>query len=158
MASIVKTPSGYRAQIMLKGIRKSKSFKAKYKAINWARNEEELIRLKLLDGEKKELLYGPEVIFLGHTKAQGRESAAPIASQSITIDSFELEALLARAAEAGAKRVMMTLVTYNISEAAKRLGLSSRTVSKRIHEAKIKTINGRITGAELMRYLREFDG
>ena len=44
MASIVKTATGYRVQIEIKGIRKSKSFASKREATLWAAKEENAIR------------------------------------------------------------------------------------------------------------------
>lgn len=43
MASITKTPKGYRAQIEMKGVRKSKSFESKREATLWAAKEEAAI-------------------------------------------------------------------------------------------------------------------
>jgi hypothetical protein len=45
MASITKTPKGYRVQIDMKGVRKSKSFEAKRDATLWAAQEEAAIGL-----------------------------------------------------------------------------------------------------------------
>lgn len=73
----------------------------------------------------------------------------------ILIDQVQLEGMLTRAAEMGARQAVMCLVTYNLSDAAKQIGISSKTLSKRIDEKKIKVVDGRITGAELMRYLKE---
>ena len=73
----------------------------------------------------------------------------------ITIGRLELYELLRQAGEEGARQAIMSLVTYNFTDAAKQLGISSKTLAKRIEERKIMTVDGRITGAELMRYLKE---
>ena len=73
----------------------------------------------------------------------------------ILLDQIQLQDMLTKAAEMGARQAVMCLVTYNLSDAAKQLGISSKTLSKRIEEKKITTVDGRITGAELMRYLKE---
>ena len=150
MASIVKTPAGYRAFIMLKGIRKSKSFKSKYLANEWALKEESLIMSKLRQSEQS--VYRPEEVFL-HL---GKDSELPKHQESngITFTVNEVEALLERAAEIGAKRAILALVTYNLTDAAKQLNITTKTLSKRISEKKIMHVDGRITGHELMKYLR----
>ena len=73
----------------------------------------------------------------------------------ITIGRLELYELIRQAGEEGARQAIMCLVTYNFTDAAKQLGISSKTLSKRVEERKIRTVDGRITGAELMRYLKE---
>jgi hypothetical protein len=150
MASIVKTPAGYRAFIMLKGVRRTKSFKSKYLAVNWARNEENLIRAAYEPVD--ESVYRPNEVFL----YQGDELQAPNEQDSNVpiLNQKEIEGLLEWAAEKGARRAIMTLVTYNLGDAAKQLGISPPTLAKRIKERKLKTVDGRITGAELMRYLK----
>jgi hypothetical protein len=151
MASIVKIPSGYRAFIMLKGIRKSKSFKSKYSANEWARKEENLIMAKVQQPEQS--VYRPKEIFL----YLGKDSQLPKHQEPnrITFTDNEFEALFERAAEIGAKRAILALVTYNIKDAAAQLNMDPKTLSKRISEKKLKLVDGRITGAELMRYLKE---
>lgn len=136
---------------MFKGIRKSKSFKTKYSAIDWARNEENLIMAKLQQPEQSE--YPSKNIFL----YLGKDSELPKHQESnaITFTVNEVDALLERAAEIGAKRAILALVTYNLTEAAKQLGITTTTLTKRIREKKIRAVDGRITGAELMRYLKE---
>ena len=71
------------------------------------------------------------------------------------LDDARLEEMLVKAAEIGARQAVMCLVTYNLSDAAKQIGVSSKTLAKRIEERKLKVVDGRITGAELMRYLNE---
>src|SRR5690606_17348150 len=44
MASIQKTTQGYRAQIKLKGIRESKSFRTRRDAVEWAARRETEVR------------------------------------------------------------------------------------------------------------------
>ena len=75
-------------------------------------------------------------------------------TNAITFTVNEVEALLERAAEIGAKRAILALVTYNLKDAAAQLNIDPKTLSKRISEKKLKLIDGRITGYELMKYLR----
>jgi hypothetical protein len=150
MASIVKTPAGYRAFIMLKGVRRTKSFKSKYLAVNWARNEENLIRAAYEPVD--ESIYRPNEVFL--YQGDEPESSNDQDSNLLTFNQKEIEGLLERAAEKGAKRAIMALVTYNLGDAAKQLGISLPTLAKRVKERKITVVDGRITGAELMRYLK----
>ena len=75
----------------------------------------------------------------------------------IAIHPDQLEALLQRAAQIGAqlgaKQAIEGMVCYHYKDACKRLGISYNTLQKRIQEGKIKPVDGRITGAELLRYL-----
>ena len=75
---------------------------------------------------------------------------------TITIEQFELQKLLVEAARQGANHAIDDLVTYNLIDAADRLGISYPTLNRRINEKKIRPIDGRITGAEIRRYLSEF--
>lgn len=50
-------------------------------------------------------------------------------------------------------KAISTLVSYNIKDAAKQIGITPNTLTKRIMEGKIKSVDGRITGAEIKRYL-----
>ena len=72
----------------------------------------------------------------------------------ITITKQELEALLTRAAKRGADEAIAAMVIYTYTDAAKKLGICYNTLKKHIVAGKIKSIDGRITGAEIQRYLR----
>lgn len=61
--------------------------------------------------------------------------------------------MLVEAAKLGANYAIEDMVCYHYKDACKRLGISYNTLQKRIQEGKIKPIDGRITGAELRRYL-----
>ena len=50
-------------------------------------------------------------------------------------------------------KAISALVSYNIKDAAKQIGITPKTLTKRIMEGKIKSVDGRITGAEIKRYL-----
>jgi hypothetical protein len=65
----------------------------------------------------------------------------------------ELEHLLIQAAQRGAETAIRRLVTYNYADAANRLGVCENTLRKRIRERKIHPVDGRITEAEIQRYL-----
>ena len=71
----------------------------------------------------------------------------------ITLHPEQLEEMLARAAQKGAQQAFEEMVCYHYKDACKRLGISYNTLQKRILEGKIKPIDGRITGAEIRRYL-----
>ncbi|SET59984.1 hypothetical protein [Thorsellia anophelis] len=71
-----------------------------------------------------------------------------------TLEDFELEELLAKAAEKGAKRAFETWALYNLKDACVKLGVSYPTLKRKILEGKIKTVDGKITGAEILKYLR----
>ncbi len=71
----------------------------------------------------------------------------------ITIEHHELQRLLVEAARQGANHAIDDLVCYHFNEACERLGISYNTLKKRILEGKIEAIDGRITGAEIRRYL-----
>lgn len=74
---------------------------------------------------------------------------------TITIDEKELERLLTDAAKRGAEQAIDDLVTYNLRDTAERLGVSYATLQRRIAAQKIRAVDGRITGAELRRYLTQ---
>lgn len=74
---------------------------------------------------------------------------------TITMDQHELQTLLERAAHIGAQRAIEDMVCYHYQDACQRLGISYNTLQKRIKEGKIHPIDGRITGAELRRYLSQ---
>ena len=44
---------------------------------------------------------------------------------------------------------------YHYKDACERLGISYNTLQKRIKEGKIRPVDGRITGAEIRRYLSQ---
>lgn len=71
----------------------------------------------------------------------------------VTLERHELKAMLVEAAKLGASHAIEDMVCYHYKDACKRLGISYNTLQKRIQEGKIKPIDGRITGAELRRYL-----
>lgn len=77
---------------------------------------------------------------------------------TVTIARSELRALLIEAANIGVQRAFEDLVCYHYKDACKRLGISYNTLQKRILEGKIRPIDGRITGAEIRRYLTEHVG
>lgn len=74
---------------------------------------------------------------------------------TITIEQFELQNLLREAARQGANLAIEDMVCYHYKDACKRLGISYNTLQKRILEGKIRPVDGRITGAELRRYLQQ---
>lgn len=71
----------------------------------------------------------------------------------ITIEQHELQRLLIEAARQGANHAIDDLVCYHFNDACARLGISYNTLKKRILEGKIRPVDGRITGAEIRRYL-----
>lgn len=71
----------------------------------------------------------------------------------IGIHPDQLRVMLSEAAKEGAQRAIEEMVCYHYKDACKRLGISYNTLQKRIAEGKIKPVDGRITGAELRRYL-----
>lgn len=73
----------------------------------------------------------------------------------VTIEQHELKSMLIEAARIGANLAIEGMVCYHLKDAATRLGVSYNTLQKRIAEGKIKTVDGRITGEELRRYLTE---
>ncbi|AVL70648.1 hypothetical protein AAEX37_01095 [Oligella sp. MSHR50489EDL] len=75
--------------------------------------------------------------------------------KTVTLTQYELEEMLTAAATAGAKKVFDNLMVYNKAEAAKLLRVSYMTLQKRIDSGHIKTVDGRITGAEISRYLEQ---
>jgi hypothetical protein len=72
---------------------------------------------------------------------------------TLTLTSGELRRLLIEAARQGASIAIEDMVCYHLKDACKRLGISYNTLQKRILEGKIRPLDGRITGAELRRYL-----
>lgn len=71
----------------------------------------------------------------------------------VTLEMHELRALLVEAARLGANHAIDDMVTCNLKDAAEKLGVSSPTLYRRMTEGKIRPVDGRITGAELRRYL-----
>lgn len=71
-----------------------------------------------------------------------------------TLEDFELEELLVKAAAIGAKRAFEDLTVYSLADTCKRLGITYSTLQRRIAEGKIKPIDGKVTGAEIARYLK----
>lgn len=71
----------------------------------------------------------------------------------VTIDKAELQAMLEQASKNGAQQMFNDIAVYNMTESAQLLGISMNTLRQRIREGKIKPVDGRITGAEIMRYL-----
>lgn len=73
----------------------------------------------------------------------------------VTIEQHELQRLLVEAARLGANHAIEDMVCYHLKDACARLGISYNTLKKRIHEGKIQAVDGRITGAEIRRYLAQ---
>lgn len=78
-------------------------------------------------------------------------------TQNITLSKSELFDLVREAAIQGANQIIDDMVCYHYNDACKRLGISYNTLQKRIQEKKIRPIDGRITGAEIRRYLQQID-
>lgn len=76
---------------------------------------------------------------------------------TITLEQHELKQLLVEAARLGANHAIEDMVCYHYNDACKRLGMSYNTLQRRIQEKKLRPVDGRITGAELRRYLTQFD-
>lgn len=74
-------------------------------------------------------------------------------TQDIVIARSDLHALLKEAARLGANQAINDLVCYHFKDACVQLGISYNTLQKRIQEGKIRPVDGRITGAEIRRYL-----
>lgn len=71
----------------------------------------------------------------------------------IALEESSLQNMLFLAAQMGAEKAISALVSYNLKDAAKQIGVTPKTLGKRILEGKIKCVDGRITGAEIKRYL-----
>lgn len=71
----------------------------------------------------------------------------------IVLAKEDLKRMLIEASRKGAHLAIEDMVCYHYKDACKRLGISYNTLQKRIREGKIKPIDGRITGAEIRRYL-----
>lgn len=72
-----------------------------------------------------------------------------------TIDDTRLQEMLTQAAKMGAQQAIDEVTLYTMGDAAKRLGISYVTLRKRVLEGKIRTMDGRISGVEIRRYLSE---
>lgn len=77
---------------------------------------------------------------------------------TLTIEQHELQSMLIEAARIGANLAIEDMVCYHLKDACTRLGVSYNTLQKRILEGKIRPVDGRITGAELRRYLTQSRG
>lgn len=76
----------------------------------------------------------------------------------ISMDRHELDCMLEKAAIRGAEIAINNMVCYHLKDACERLGISYNTLQKRIAEGKIRPVDGRITGAEIRRYLSKHVG
>lgn len=76
----------------------------------------------------------------------------------ITLEENRLKDMLIEAARLGANQAIEDMVCYHYKDACARLGISYNTLQKRISEGKIRPVDGRITGAELRRYLSKHVG
>lgn len=73
----------------------------------------------------------------------------------ITIEQHELKSMLVEAARMGANQAIDAMVTCNLKDAADKLGISYTTLQRRMAEGKIRAVDGRISGAEIRRYLTQ---
>lgn len=73
----------------------------------------------------------------------------------LAIARHDLQALLIEAARLGANHAINDLVVYNLMDACQQLGISYNTLKTRMAQGKIRAIDGRITGAEIRRYLAQ---
>lgn len=73
---------------------------------------------------------------------------------AVTLQVDELRSLMAEATEIGFNRAFDSMVCYNYKDACLFLKISYNTLKQRILDGKIHAIDGRITGAELRRYLQ----
>jgi predicted site-specific integrase-resolvase len=53
----------------------------------------------------------------------------------------------------GANHAIDDMVCYHLKDACACLGISYNTLKRRIDEGKIRSVDGRVTGAEIRRYL-----
>lgn len=74
---------------------------------------------------------------------------------TLTLEQHELQKMLVEAARIGANHAIEDMVCYHFKDACTRLGVSYNTLQKRILEGKIRPVDGRITGAEIRRYLTQ---
>lgn len=61
--------------------------------------------------------------------------------------------LLIQSARMGAQIAMDKLISLNLKDAAKQIGITPKTLTKRILQGKIKAVDNRISAAEIQRYL-----
>lgn len=73
----------------------------------------------------------------------------------LTIEWHELRQMMIEAARMGADQAIDAMVTCNLKDAADKLGISYPTLQRRMGEGKIRAVDGRISGAEIRRYLTE---
>jgi predicted DNA-binding protein (UPF0251 family) len=73
---------------------------------------------------------------------------------TFVLEKEELQDMLDQAARNGAMRMFNEIALYHLKDAARLLGISYNTLQRRIAEGKIKPVDGRITGAEISRYLK----
>lgn len=78
-------------------------------------------------------------------------------SSYVLLSKSDLFNLMQEASRQGANQIIDDMVCYHYNDACKRLGISYNTLQKRIQEKKIRPIDGRITGAEIRRYLEQID-
>lgn len=76
----------------------------------------------------------------------------------VTLEESQLERMLEEAARRGAVMAIEDMVCYHLQDACARLGISYNTLQRRIKEGKLRPVDGRITGAELRRYLSQSRG
>ncbi len=72
----------------------------------------------------------------------------------VTIEESLLRDMLVESARIGAEKAFRRYVRCNYTEAARLLGITPKTLSKRVMEGKLKATDGLITGEEIDRYLR----
>ncbi|AEP36191.1 Helix-turn-helix domain containing protein [Taylorella asinigenitalis MCE3] len=71
----------------------------------------------------------------------------------IFMNKDELRVLLSEAALEGGKKAVENLKLFTKSQACELLNISTPTLMKRIKAGKIKTVDGYISGAELLKYI-----
>jgi predicted DNA-binding protein (UPF0251 family) len=76
-----------------------------------------------------------------------------IENQLITLSMIELKALMIEVSEIAAEKAIESFTTFNIKDAAAKIGITPKTLTAHIKAGKIKAANGRISGKELARYL-----
>lgn len=69
-----------------------------------------------------------------------------------------VRALLEEAARRGAQAAIDDLVLYTMGDAAKRIGIAYSTLRKRVLEGKVRTVDGKVSGIEMRRYLSQAGG
>jgi hypothetical protein len=72
---------------------------------------------------------------------------------TILLDESELQDLVAQAVQTGAEMAFKKYIRYNYMAAAELLSITPKTLSKRVSEGKIKSVDVLITGTEIDRYL-----